>query len=142
MYQGAQHVSFQADRRLIQLWVLAYLFWTILGLIFPKCQYALCVIVLLAVITRDLVQHAVLSSIFISVLIHFLIQLLLSFNSFLHLLFPCLFSGTPRSIRRSWPTWTTWQESKSVAIKITTVFLFIYASWVSFPIVGISSMQE
>lgn len=45
-------------------------------------------------------------------------------NSILHLQSLCLFSGTSRSIRRSWPTWTTWQKSKSVAInsKMTSVF--------------------
>lgn len=45
-------------------------------------------------------------------------------HGILYLLSPCLFTGTSRSIRRSWPTWTTWQESKSVTIKTKSVETF------------------
>lgn len=125
-----QYVSFQPS---FGFWhyIFSGLSW---AWIFPKCQCALCVIVLLADITKDLVKHAALVRIHMST-DSLLIQLVwLSFNGSLHHLFACLFSGTSRPIRRSWPTWTTWQESKSAAIKtkITPVFYLCVHHWWAF----------
>lgn len=93
------------------------------GLAFPKCVFGLCVIILLADRRRMLCFHKNHNQYRFTCLC----KLLIVFLCFL-LFFGLLLLGTSRSIRRSRPTWTTWQESKPEAVK-THFKLFASLVW-------------